>query len=309
MPPVTGLPVEPGIPVVPPTAVLVPVVPDLPVVPPNGLQVPVVPDIPAVPPTVPDLPVPPPPDPATRRDEPRIAQPGTTRPRLTTRTAIGGAITAVVVGGTIAAVTLTSSGRPDLTDLLLQTTTTVPFTPTTTSPPATSTTSPGATGTPSTTTTTANTGATSTTAAGTGAAGAVVSFVSSFTAALQNGNASFLYSTLDPRVIARYGAATCQQAVTSLSPSAIAMTVRSVSGPATWTWAADGQSLQVPDVYTVNVVQTANGRTNPQILHLSGPTANLHWFTDCRTDVTNSSTTTTAPPSGAPTTTSSLPTG
>lgn len=111
----------------------------------------------------------------------------------------------------------------------------------------------------------------------------VAAFLTRWTAAFQTGDTAFLLERLNPIVIARYGVATCQQAINRLLDPAEVNTLRGSSGPATWTWVASDRSVQVADVYTAQIDRTFKGETTPVTFHFAMVSGTLTWFDTCGT--------------------------
>lgn len=108
-------------------------------------------------------------------------------------------------------------------------------------------------------------------------------FLALFVQALRSGDATFLFDRLDPAVIARYGAPACRASIPTLFDATIALTLRSTTGPATFTYAGDGKSVAVPDVYTFTVDGTVGGQAVTREYHLALVGGRFHIFLDCGT--------------------------
>jgi len=108
-------------------------------------------------------------------------------------------------------------------------------------------------------------------------------FLASFVRALRSKDAAFLYDRLDPVVIARYGAPACRSAVPGLFDSTVALKLTSVNGPSTFTYASDGKSVRVPDVYTFDVTGVVFGQAATRHYHLALLDGRFHTFLDCGT--------------------------
>ncbi len=55
-----------------------------------------------------------------------------------------------------------------------------------------------------------------------------------------------------------------------------------VSGPEIWTRERDGRSIEIKNVYTVRINQTAEGETTPMEIHsVIAEDGTYRWLTDC----------------------------
>jgi hypothetical protein len=113
-------------------------------------------------------------------------------------------------------------------------------------------------------------------------------FLGSFTAALRSGDRSFLFDHLHPAVIARYGAAQCQTFIPKLFDPSASLQVVSVAGPASYDYATDGRSTQIPRTYTITVTGTVAGRSGPRDYHWAMVAGRFRIFADCGDPVAGS---------------------
>ena len=115
------------------------------------------------------------------------------------------------------------------------------------------------------------------------AAESVQEFLPLFAAAFRGGDAAFLLTRLHPAVITLYGEKQCQTYTATLTDPTRAYRITSVSAPGTYAYTPDGRSIQVPDVLTVRVRQTAYGQRVTGPIHLAVVDGTVRWFTDCGT--------------------------
>lgn len=107
-------------------------------------------------------------------------------------------------------------------------------------------------------------------------------FLAAFAEASRTADADFFFSRLHPVVLDRYGAAECRDFFAAWQPDKIAITVRSVAGPETFTWKVEDAEITVDDVLTASVtIELANGKKVRQDIHLGIVGDELRWFTDC----------------------------
>jgi hypothetical protein len=111
----------------------------------------------------------------------------------------------------------------------------------------------------------------------------VQEFLPLFAAAFRGGDAAFLLARLHPAVITLYGRQQCATYTATLTDATRAYRITSVSAPGTYTYSPDGRSIQVPDVLTVRVRQTAYGQKVTGPIHLAVVDGTVRWFTDCGT--------------------------
>jgi hypothetical protein len=115
------------------------------------------------------------------------------------------------------------------------------------------------------------------------AAETVQEFLRLFAAAFRGGDAAFLLARLHPAVITLYGQEQCTTYTATLTDPTRAYRFISVSAPGTYDYSPDGRSIQVSDVLTVRVRQTAYGQTITGPIHLAVVEGTVRWFTDCGT--------------------------
>ncbi len=93
-----------------------------------------------------------------------------------------------------------------------------------------------------------------------------------------------LIAALNPAVLDRYGADRCRAFLASSVDPTAAFEVVSVSAPAPYDYASDGQSTTVPDTFTVQVHHTQRGTATDQAVHVARRAdGSLSWFTRCKT--------------------------
>ncbi len=110
----------------------------------------------------------------------------------------------------------------------------------------------------------------------------VSEFASLLAASMRLQDAPFLFERLHPQVIELYGEDVCQSYLSGLSDPTFAIKVEGASGPATWTWEREGQTMEIDNVYTVRVFLTSQGETSPVEMHMGlMDDGTLRWFTDC----------------------------
>jgi hypothetical protein len=136
-------------------------------------------------------------------------------------------------------------------------------------------------GNPRQTPTTVTFASTTTTTRGVTAADAEA-FVRDLMRAVNAGDDAFLVAHLDPLVIGLYGTDACATHIHA-SPHRSAVTVTSTEGPATYTFQADGVSLEVANVFTVRVDDTTTGKTVKGAVRVGTAGGVPRWFTDCGT--------------------------
>jgi hypothetical protein len=115
------------------------------------------------------------------------------------------------------------------------------------------------------------------------AAETVQAFLPLFAAAFRSGDSAFLLAHLHPAVITLYGQQQCETYTGTLTDPTRAYRITSVSAPGTYAYSPDGRSIQVPDVLTVRVRQTAYGQKVSGPIHLAVVDGTVRWFTDCGT--------------------------
>lgn len=111
----------------------------------------------------------------------------------------------------------------------------------------------------------------------------VQEFLPLFGAAFRSGDAAFLLSRLHPAVITLYGQQQCETYTATLTDPSRAYRFTSVSAPGPYAYSPDGRSIQIPDVLTVRVRQTAYGQRTTGPIHLAVVDGTVRWFTDCGT--------------------------
>jgi hypothetical protein len=107
-------------------------------------------------------------------------------------------------------------------------------------------------------------------------------FFTRFAEAIRTGDVGFLVGRLHPVVLERYGKQQCRAAVASIAndPNFEAK-VRTVSEPAPYEFASDGQSVTVEDTLSVGVTFTNASGSSRQDAHVAYVDGELRWFTDC----------------------------
>ena len=112
---------------------------------------------------------------------------------------------------------------------------------------------------------------------------AVRQFTTNLFEALARRDEAFATDRLDPVVIAVFGADACRQHVAAIDDPGRAIAVRSVSGPADYTYAVDGISIRVPRTWTVHGRATVYGSAGDVDIHVGTASGAPTWFTDCGT--------------------------
>jgi hypothetical protein len=115
------------------------------------------------------------------------------------------------------------------------------------------------------------------------AAESVPDFLATFARAVRRGDAPFLLARLHPAVTDLYGQQQCETFLASIRDRTRAYEVLSMSALMPYVYDPDGRSIQVGDVFSVRVRQTANGTTTTNIIHLGLVDGQIRWFTDCGT--------------------------
>ena len=101
---------------------------------------------------------------------------------------------------------------------------------------------------------------------------------------LRAGNGSYVFSHLHQSAIAFYGNQACQDFFSHIvADPTFGVTVKSVSGPAPWTWQIYGDTVAtIPDAYTLDVTLSQNGQTRSVSAHFAWDGAMLRVFSPCR---------------------------
>jgi hypothetical protein len=107
---------------------------------------------------------------------------------------------------------------------------------------------------------------------------AIVSYLEKFDAAYRVGDSAFLLAHLDPAVIKAYSRSACKKSIESFAKSDFTTTVKSVSGPAAFTYKANGSSTIVALTYSITGQRTRAGKTSPLSMHLSFDKGDFFWF-------------------------------
>lgn len=110
----------------------------------------------------------------------------------------------------------------------------------------------------------------------------VNSFLEPYEAAMQSADTGTLLDLLHPSVTEMYGTEQCQAYLETVTDPGFAIELVSVSRPASWVWERDGQSIQIPNAYTVKVNLTSRGTTSTLEIHFALDSENgVTFFTDC----------------------------
>jgi hypothetical protein len=115
------------------------------------------------------------------------------------------------------------------------------------------------------------------------AAETAASFVAELAAAIRTGNAAFLFSRLNPAVLARFGATTCHTFAASVHDRTARFVVVSVGRSAPYTYTTSGRSTVVQNVVPVTISATRDAHTVRTTIHVAaaGDPVKYSWFTDC----------------------------
>jgi hypothetical protein len=88
---------------------------------------------------------------------------------------------------------------------------------------------------------------------------------------------------LNGAVVDRYSKDTCRSFLQSTVDPTAAFSVVSIAGPGPYTYASDGQSTVVNDVFEVTAKRTVNGQTSEQTVHVArNADGTFSWFTRCK---------------------------
>jgi hypothetical protein len=116
----------------------------------------------------------------------------------------------------------------------------------------------------------------------TNGAARIQDFFGMFNDAFQNGDTAWLYSTLHPAVIERYGEAQCRAYLDEVVQNPIALSDIRVSGYGVWDYPIDERISLIENAYTVQGTLTAGDQTGQAELHIAlYGAAEIGWFTDC----------------------------
>lgn len=111
-------------------------------------------------------------------------------------------------------------------------------------------------------------------------------YLAIFAHQLHSGDAQGLASTLNPAVVARYGAGQCARYATSLTDPTAAFAFDSIiSGPGPYQYTSSGLTTTVPNVYVVHVDRVNQGRKTLEDIHLALEASQVSWFGSCGTPV------------------------
>ena len=114
---------------------------------------------------------------------------------------------------------------------------------------------------------------------GAAAKAAIVSFLKDFDAAYRVGDAAFLLDHLDPAVIRAYSTSACRSSIKSFAQPDFQTKVKSVSGPAAFTYMpTNGKNTLVSVAYVIKADRTRAGSTKPLTMHLSFDKGTFFWF-------------------------------
>jgi hypothetical protein len=92
----------------------------------------------------------------------------------------------------------------------------------------------------------------------------------------------WLFAHLNPAVLQVYGADQCKSSLAGRAPDpTINIDIVNVTGPASWPYTAEGKSVAVDGVFTVESNGTAHGETAPQTYHFTYENGGVGWFTQC----------------------------
>jgi hypothetical protein len=109
-------------------------------------------------------------------------------------------------------------------------------------------------------------------------------FVKDLAYAFRTGDSEFLFNNLDSAVVDRYGADACRSYVAGLSDPTRRYVAGEPGEPSSWAYKSDGATTSVPDVVSVPVSGTADGRSISAEQHFALlADGTVAWFTDCGT--------------------------
>ena len=114
--------------------------------------------------------------------------------------------------------------------------------------------------------------------------GLFVDFYNEFNQAFVDQDVDFLVDNLNPAVIDRYGEPLCRQYIESVIDKPIEIQVLEALEFGEWTWMPEGESVQIPGTYTLNIdVGQPGGSSTPQQTHLALDPMLLKptWLTYC----------------------------
>ena len=113
----------------------------------------------------------------------------------------------------------------------------------------------------------------------------VEAFFAQWVAALQAGDAAFLFGRLHPAVVERYGEPACRTYLGGFRfPAAAVQVLSSDAATAVWAWDTDGRSSPIADAVGVRLRRTEDGATFTESdAHVALVDGEIRWFTDCGT--------------------------
>jgi len=111
----------------------------------------------------------------------------------------------------------------------------------------------------------------------------VVSFYEGFNQAMADGDAAFLFETLHPAVLERYGEEACRTRLEEVVQDPIVVEVLELVDFGVWTYDQDEVLADIEHTYSVEVRLTLpDGSTVEQEAHVAlREDASVGWFTDC----------------------------
>ena len=90
-----------------------------------------------------------------------------------------------------------------------------------------------------------------------------------------------LITRLHPEVLERYGVDQCRAYVATQGDPSFELSLVAAGDPFVWTYATDGQSVEIVDTFTATVDQTRGAETARRDIHLAHYEGEIRWFSDC----------------------------